>query len=91
MTSYERDGVPPVWAAHNNCGGDIVLPLAIGDEIDLKNADGTVRYRVVDIRQTPKVWVTTEELVGLQGEVALQSCFYGKGQPMKFLGLEMVD
>lgn len=26
MSSYEREGVPPVWAAHNNCQGDVLLP-----------------------------------------------------------------
>jgi len=91
MTAYERDGVPPVWAAHNDCGGDIVLPLAIGDEIDLVHDGSTERYRIIDIRETPKVWVTTEALIGLKGELALQSCFYGGTDvPMKFLGLERV-
>jgi hypothetical protein len=88
MESYERDGLPPVWAAHNNCGGDVVLPLAIGDLVDLEHDGATVRYRVIDVRETSKVWVTTEAIIGLHGELALQSCFYGgSGVPMKFLGL----
>lgn len=91
MTSYEREGVPPVWAAHNNCGGDIILPLEIGDEIILDRHGDEGTYRVVDVRETPKVWVTTAALIGLQGELALQSCFYGGADvPMKFIGLEPV-
>lgn len=87
MKSYERDGVPPVWAAHNNCGGDIILPWEIGTELQI-TGNPTV-YRVVDIRYTSKVWSSTADLVGLSGELALQTCFYGEDR-MKFIGLEPV-
>lgn len=91
MLSYEREGVPPVWAAHNNCGGDVILPLKIGDEINLVSGDTTTLYRVVDIRETPKEWASTEALIGLEGELSLQTCFYGGSDvPMKFVGLEPV-
>ncbi len=88
MTSYEREGVPPVWAAHNNCGGDIILPWEIGTELQL--ADDSIVYRIVDIRYTSKVWSSTDDLVGLQGSLALQTCFYGEDR-MKFIGLQPVD
>lgn len=88
MLTYSTVGVPPAWAAHNHCGGDIVLPLALGDKVDIVKAGTTTRYVVVDIRETPKVWVTTKRLVGLKGDLALQSCFYGGTDvPMKFVGL----
>lgn len=87
MSSYEREGIPPVWAAHNNCGGDIILPWDVGTEVQLAG-DPTV-YSIVDIRYTSKVWSSTDDLVGLQGELALQSCFYGEDR-MKFIGLQPV-
>lgn len=88
MKSYEREDVPPVWAAHNNCRGDVILPLELGDEIDLEHGGDVTRYVVVDIRETAKVWVTTEALIGLQGDLALQSCYFGGTDvPMKFVGL----
>lgn len=87
MQSYTREKVPPIWAAHNNCGGDVVLPLGLGDEIDLIRADGsTETYTVVDIRETSKTWTTTEDLEGIDGDLALQSCYYGRNV-MKFIGL----
>lgn len=46
-------------------------------------------YEVVDIRHTSKVWSSTDDLVGLRGDLALQSCFYGQDQ-MKFVGLERI-
>ncbi len=88
MTSYEREGVPPVAAAHNNCGGDVLLPWEVGQQIKIEGRDDV--YEVVEIRdQISKVWNSTEELVGLKGEIALQSCFYGEDR-MKFIGLEPV-
>ncbi len=91
MRSYRRHDMPPIWAAHNNCGGDVILPVELGDVIDLEQGGIVNRYNVVDIRETPKVWVTTEALIGLQGDVVLQSCYYGGTDvPMKFIGLDPV-
>ncbi|MGO1852752.1 MAG: hypothetical protein ACTH0V_05015 [Microbacteriaceae bacterium] len=87
MTSYEHDGVPPVWAAHNNCQGDVILPLELGQQVQVEG-DNRI-YEVVDIRPTPKVWATTDDLVGLNGELALQTCFYGEDR-MRFVALESV-
>lgn len=87
MQSYTRENVPPIWAAHNNCGGDVVLPLALGDQIALVRKDGeTETYTVVDIRETSKTWTTTKDLEGVEGELALQSCYYERNV-MKFIGL----
>ena len=87
MKSYEREGVPEVAAAHNNCGGDVLLSWDEGQRIEIEGRDQV--YEVVDIRYTSKVWASTADLVGLQGELALQSCFYGEDR-MKFVGLAPV-
>lgn len=87
MSSYEHEGVPPVWAAHNNCSGDVLLPWKLGQRIRLNN--GQV-YQIVDIRVTKKTWATVDDLVGLGGQLALQSCFYGEDR-MKFIGLAPVS
>lgn len=84
MLSYERDGVPPVWAAHNNCAGDVILGWETGQRVQLTGSDQV--YEVTDIRYTSKIWSSTEDLVGLGGDLALQSCFYGEDR-MKFVGL----
>lgn len=47
-------------------------------------------YEVVDIRHTPQVWATFEDIEGLNGELALQTCFYGEDK-MKFVGLRPVS
>ena len=87
MDSYERDGVPPVWAAHNHCRGDVLLPWETGQRVQVTGSDQV--YEVVDIRFTPKTWATTDDLVGLGGSLALQTCLYGEDR-MKFVGLEPV-
>lgn len=88
MRSYEHDDVPPVWAAHNNCGGDVTLPWEIGQQVRVVHAGVEQLYVVTDIRITPKTWATVDDLLGLGGEFGLQTCFYGENR-MKFVGLEL--
>jgi len=90
MKSYERDGVPETAAAHNNCGGDVLLPWEEGQKINIEGDDMDGLYEIIDIRYTPKIWATTEDLIGLEGDLALQTCFYGEDR-MKFIGLEKVE
>ncbi|WP_029150399.1 hypothetical protein [Microbacterium indicum] len=90
MTSYEREGVPTTAAAHNNCQGDVLLGWEDGQKINVVGGGFDGEYQVVDIRYTSKIWSSTDDLVGLQGALALQSCFYGEDR-MKFVGLEPVD
>jgi hypothetical protein len=87
MTSYRDGGAIPVFAAHNNCGGDIIHSWTVGDQVRVEGRD-TI-YQVVETRDTPKRWATTEELDGLRGDFALQTCYYGEDL-MKFVGLEPV-
>lgn len=86
MVRYETPGTVPTWAAHNNCGGDVILPWEVGQQLSI---DG-VTYAVVDVRMLPKRVATSEDLVGIQGELTLQTCLYGQ-QMMKFVGVEKVS
>lgn len=88
MSSYAREGVPPVWAAHNNCDGDVLLPWEVGQRVRVDGSEQV--YEVVDIRHAPKTGATTDDLMGLDGSFALQTCFYGENR-MKFVGLEPVE
>ncbi|WP_157749875.1 hypothetical protein [Microbacterium sp. TPU 3598] len=80
---------PPVWAAHNNCGGDVILPWEIGQEIAVTINGVSTTYRVVETRDTPKKGATTADLAGIGGELLLQTCYYGENR-MKFLALDPV-
>ncbi|MCS3442368.1 hypothetical protein [Microbacterium phyllosphaerae] len=86
MISYRIDGVPPLFAAHNNCGGDVILGWEIGQRVRVDGSD--VVYEVVEERHTPK-WSNVEELVGMSGEFMVQTCFYGENK-MRFLALAPV-
>ncbi|MGO3031983.1 MAG: hypothetical protein ACTIH8_01385 [Microbacterium gubbeenense] len=87
MTASAGEANPPPAAAHNNCKGDVLLRWEEGQQVHIEGRDEV--YEVVEIRYTSKIWNSTEELVGLQGDIALQSCFYGEDR-MKFVGLEPV-
>lgn len=88
ILSYEMDGVLPVYAAHNNCGGDVILGFSVGELVKIEGRD--TLYRVVDERRTPKAWASVKELVGMRGAFVLQTCFYGQDQ-MRFLSLAPVE
>jgi len=87
MVSYRLDGVPPLYAAHNFCGGDAILGWDIGQQVRVAGSD-TV-YEVVEERRTVK-WADAHLLQGMRGEFLLQTCFYGQNL-MRFVGLEPVD
>lgn len=87
MISYRIDGVPPLFAAHNNCGGDIILGWEIGQRVAVEGSD--IVYEVVEERHTPK-WSNVEVLVGMSGEFMVQTCVYGENR-MRFLALSQVD
>lgn len=87
MISYRVDGVPPLFAAHNNCGGDIILGWELGQRVRVEGSD--IVYEVVEERHTPK-WSDVEALVGMSGEFMVQTCFYGENR-MRFLALAPVD
>lgn len=86
MITYRIDGVTPLFAAHNNCGGDVILGWELGQQVRVAGSD-TV-YEVVEERHTPK-WSNVEELVGMSGEFMVQTCFYGENR-MRFLALAPV-
>lgn len=89
MESYRMDGVPPVYAAHNNRGGDILLAWEPGQQVRVIDATGASRvYALVDERVVRK-HSEVDSLTGMGGEFVLQSCFYGS-QDMRFVGLSPV-
>lgn len=87
MVSYREDGVLPLYAAHNNCGGDIILGWDLGQQVRIKGS--TVIYEVVEERHTPR-WSDAERLKGMKGEFMLQTCYYGQNR-MRFLSLAPLD
>ncbi len=86
MVSYRIDDVLPLFAAHNNCGGDVILGWDLGQRVMIEGSD--VVYEVVEERHTPK-WSNVEALVGMTGEFMVQTCFYGENR-MRFLSLAPV-
>ena len=86
MVSYRIDDVLPLFAAHNNCGGDVILGWDIGQRVTVAGSDAI--YEVVEERHTPK-WSNVEKLAGMTGEFMVQTCFYGENK-MRFLSLAPV-
>jgi hypothetical protein len=80
MIQYRRTtSLQPTYAAHNYCDGDVILPWSEGTVVRVRDTTGHRRpYRVTDTRNLPKFTSTTEDLLGLSGELVLQTCYWGK-------------
>lgn len=87
MTGYPELGEHRLLSAHNNCGGDVVLPMVTGDHVII---EGDQEYAITEIRDTPKHDVTTDVMKDMNGIIFLQSCYYNDNH-MKFVALTPVN
>lgn len=88
MTTYTGLTDKKILSAHNNCGGDIILPVEAGDHVLI---EGDKEYVVTEIRDTSKT-VTTHEVDDMNGVLLIQTCYYSYAQAntMKFVALQPV-
>lgn len=82
----------PVYSAHNGCvgfgdRGDVILPLGIGDTIQIEDEHGVTRsHKVTEIRNLPQHSTTTDALKGMSGPLILQTCYWDNAT-MKFISV----
>lgn len=86
IRSYEAIEVQPVHAAHNNCHGEVILPLEVGDQLEVA---GRGLWEVTEIRDLSKTWSAADELLGMKGKLILQTCYWGE-PTMKFIAIRPV-
>ncbi|MHA3724183.1 hypothetical protein ACXR2T_09925 [Leucobacter sp. HY1910] len=84
----------PVYSAHNGCWGtdgrgDVILPLGIGDKINIVDNTGERLYRVIEMIDRPQRTSTTDDINTLTGPIILQTCYWDD-QTMKFVSVEPV-
>lgn len=82
MIHYEGLNDKRLLSSHNNCGGDIVLPMAQGDHVVI---EGDQEYVITELRDTGKR-INTGAINDMNGTVLLQSCYY-RDNRMKFAAL----
>lgn len=87
MVGYRSDDVLPLYAAHNNCGGGIILGWPLGQHVRIAGAEAV--YEVVEERYTPK-WSSVDVLEGMTGEFMVQTCVFGENR-MRIISLAPVD
>lgn len=83
IASYRAAGSLPLYAAHNLCGGDIILGWDVGQRVRVEGRD--TLYEVVEERTLPK-WSGSDQLEGMAGDLILQTCWYGVPR-MRFMSL----
>lgn len=89
MESYEMPKLQPIFSAHNNCRGEVILPLQVGDVLAV-DGEASGLWRVTDIRDLQKTWAFSEDLLGMDGQIILQTCYWGRST-MKFMAIEPLD
>lgn len=82
MIHYEGLNGKQMLARHNNCGGDILLPIVEGDHVVI---EGDQEYVVTELRDTTK-HINTGAVNDMNGTVLLQTCYW-KDNRMKFVAL----
>jgi hypothetical protein len=86
MLGYEGLEEKEMLSAHNNCGGDVILPIEVGDRVVI---EGQGTYTVQETRDTGKT-IYTDAVVDMNGSILVQTCYY-QDQTMKFLALAPVE
>lgn len=82
MIYYEGLENKTLLSSHNKCGGDIVLPMEVGDHVIIS---GDKEYVITELRDTTKD-TTTSAINNMNGKVILQSCYWHENR-MKFVAL----
>ena len=81
----DLDAIPPIVGVHNNCGGDIVLQMAVSDTVQLAGFGLDGGYIVTGDRDAFADDVAPEAKEGPVAEVVLQTCYYsadGRERPI---------
>jgi hypothetical protein len=80
----------PIVAAHNYCGGGIVLEMGVGDTVTLSGygLDGT--YAVVGDRDAWAGSNAAEAIAGMAGDVVLQTCYWDDDGTERLVSLQRV-
>ncbi|GAA2182992.1 hypothetical protein GCM10009785_24610 [Brooklawnia cerclae] len=82
--------VAPIVAAHDYCGGSVVLDLLTGDRVDLAGQGLDGRYVVAGSRDARPGQDAAEATAGLVATVLLQTC-YPDGAHVRLVVLVPVD
>lgn len=80
----------PIVAAHNFCGGGIVLEMTIGQSVVLSGTGLDGRYVVVGSKDAWADQDATDALSGLAGDVILQTCYWDDNGHLMLVTLQRV-
>ena len=80
----------PVVAAHNYCGGGIILEMVAGQTVTLSGAGLDGSYVVGDGKDARADDYADEAVAGLSGDVILQTCYWSDDGALRLVGLHRV-
>ena len=83
-------GHAPIVGAHNYCGGGVVLDMALGDVVTLAGTELDGAYVVADARDARAGDAAAAAIDGVEGQVILQTCYWGGNGRVRLVGLALV-
>lgn len=90
LTRYEVPGVIPVYGAHNDRGGNVILNWKVGQKVKIiQNGTETVYVLAGDAQLYQSAHVS--DLKQLRGDFALQSCYFTLDNRMRFVEMVTED
>ena len=87
---FTAEVVLPVVAAHNFCGGGIVLDMQGGDTVALAGTGLDGLYVVVAAQDAWADSDAADAISGLAGDVVLQTCYWTDDGQERLVGLQKV-
>lgn len=87
MEEYKTDGLLPLWAQHDYCGGSQILNWKVGQEVSV--AGSTSTWRVTDVREVP-AGSTLEKTRGMKGDLLLQTCVPAPSDDYHLVAIEEI-
>ena len=83
-------GHAPIVGAHNYCGGGVVLDMALGDVVTLAGTELDGAYVVSDARDARAGDAAAAAIDGVEGQVILQTCYWGGNGRVRLVGLVLL-
>lgn len=80
----------PIVGAHNTCGGDVVLTMALGDTVYLTGEGLDGSYLVTGEREATKGQNAFQATDGMGATVILQTCHW-EGEGVRLLALQPLE
>jgi len=85
MEEYKTDGLLPLWAQHDYCGGSQILRWKAGDKVSVEGSSST--WQVTGVLDVPE-GSTLEKTRDMKGDLLLQTCHPRPSRDLRLVAIK---